>query len=387
MTGGVGRLRPLHTADGVPDRKNLHAQPTLRPPGHRARAGALTGSVAVNAQAPDDPASSEPAAPIVEEQGNEIVHSWSLAPAGSDAEGATGNRPDLSYVADPGSVIEDAVTLYNLSNVPLTFEVYGTDAFNDDNGDFALLGTDEAPTEVGTWVGIGGRQVPVPARTQVTIPITITVPETARPGDHVGAILAANAATSADSAGREVTLDRRTGPRLYVRVNGPLVSELAIADIETDHSGSLNPLAGTTTVSYTIENRGNIRLSGTARAAVGGPFGIGERSGIETAVADLLPGESVTIEEQFDGVPTMGVVTTKIELEPSGDDAGALTSTSRSTTTFAPPMGLLLALLALLFGWLAVRAFRRHRAREIQHPAVISADDRELVREPEPQQT
>ena len=348
---------------------------------------AVAGSATVAAQAPDDPAPPEPAAPIVEEQGNEIVHSWALAPAGNDADGGTGNRPDLSYVADPGSVIEDAVTLYNLSNVPLTFEVYGTDAFNDDNGDFALLGTDEAPTEVGTWVGIGGRQVPVPARTQVTIPITITIPEGARPGDHVGAILAANAATSSDNEGREVTLDRRTGPRLYVRVNGPLVSELAIADIETDHTGSLNPLSGATTVNYTIENRGNIRLSGTARATVGGPFGISERSSLDAEIADLLPGESVTVEEQFDGVPTMGVVITNIELEPSGDDAATLTSTSRSTTTFAPPMGLLLAVLAVLFGWLAVRAFRRHRAREVQVPEVINREDIELVREHEHQQT
>jgi hypothetical protein len=349
--------------------------------------GALTGSAAANAQSPDDPAPSDPAAPIVEEQGNEIVHSWSLAPAGNDADGGTGNRPDLSYVADPGSVIEDAVTLFNLSNVPLTFEVYGTDAFNDDNGDFALLGTDEAPTQVGTWVGIGGRQVPVPARTQVTIPITITVPESARPGDHVGAILAANAATSTDNEGREVTLDRRTGPRLYVRVNGPLVSELAIADIETDHTGSLNPLSGATTVSYTIENRGNIRLSGTARATVSGPLGVGERSGLDTEIADLLPGESITVEEEFDGVPTMGVVITNVELEPSGDDAATFESTSRSTTTLAPPIGVLLALLAVLFGWLAVRAFRRHRARTGELPEIVPLADIEVLREHEHQQT
>ena len=386
MTGGVGRLSPLHTADGVPTRKNSMPNRRSALLATVLALGALTGSAAANAQAPDDPAPPEPA-PIVEEQGNEIVHSWSLAPAGNDADGGAGNRPDLSYVADPGSVIEDAVTLYNLSNVPLTFEVYGTDAFNDDNGDFALLGTGEAPTEVGTWVGIGGRQVPVPARTQVTIPITITIPESARPGDHVGAILAANAATSTDNAGREVTLDRRNGPRLYVRVNGPLVSELAIADIETNHTGSLNPLSGATTVSYTIENRGNIRLSGTARATVGGPLGIGERSGLATEIADLLPGERITVEEQFDGVPTMGVVITNIELEPSGDDAATLMSTSRSTTTFAPPIAVLLAVLAVLFGWLAVRAFRRHRARAVQVPEAITQEDVEFVREHEHQQT
>ena len=346
---------------------------------------ALTGSATVAAQAPDDPAPPDPAAPIVEEQGNEIVHSWALAPAGNDANGGTGNRPDLSYVADPGSVIEDAVTLYNLSNVPLTFEVYGTDAFNDANGDFALLGTDEAPTQVGTWIGIGGRQVPVPARTEVTIPITITIPESARPGDHVGAILAANAATSTDDDGRQITLDRRTGPRLYVRVNGPLVSELAIADIETDHAGSLNPLSGVTTVRYTIENRGNVRAGGTARPTVSGPFGIGERRGLEKEFNDLLPGQSITVEEEFDGVPTLGVVVTDVQLASSSGGADAFEPTSRTTLTLALPIGVLLALLTALLGTLAVRAFRRHRAAAA--PELVTDEDIVVLSESERQPT
>jgi hypothetical protein len=336
--------------------------------------GVLTGSAAATAQAPD-PTPPQPVTPITEEQGNEIVHSWALAPAGNDVNGGVGNRPDLSYVADPGSVIEDAVTLFNLSNVPLTFEVYATDAFNDPNGDFALLGTAEAPTQVGTWVGIGGRQVPVPARTQVTIPITITIPESARPGDHVGAILAANEAISAGEDGQQVTLDRRTGTRLYVRVNGPLVPELAIADIETDHAGSLNPLSGATTVRYTIENRGNVRLGGTARATVSGPFGLGERRGLGREITELLPGESITVEEQFDDVPTLGVVVTRVQLEPSAGDADTFTATSRTSRTQALPIGVLLAFLAVVFGWLAVRAFRRHRAAA--HPELVT--DAEIV--------
>ena len=71
-------------------------------------------------------------------------------------------------------------------------------------------------------------------------------------------------------------LDRRTGTRLLIRVNGPLTAELAVTDVSTDYSPALNPLAGSATVTYVVENRGNTRLGGTATAAVGGPFGIGE---------------------------------------------------------------------------------------------------------------
>ena len=291
--------------------------------------GSLVPTFTASAQSTDDPPT-DPVAPIVpSDEGNEVVHSWALAPAGSDEAGGVGNRPDLSYVADPGAVIEDAVTLYNLSNVPLTFKLYATDAFNDDDGQFGLLGSDETPVDVGTWIGLGGEEVPVPARTQVTIPITLTIPENATPGDHVGAVLAANAALTTGDEGQALTLDRRTGTRLYVRVNGPLVPELAIADVRTDYQPSLNPLSGSATVSYRVENRGNVRLGGTTTASVGGPFGLGRQTGPTTEIPELLPGQSITLEQEFDNVPAFGVAVTEIELDPASDGGTVVASSSR----------------------------------------------------------
>ena len=340
----------------------------------------LVPSAAARAQSNSDPA--EPT-----EQGNEVVHSWALVPAGTEANGGDGNRPDLSYVADPGAVIEDAVTLYNLSNVPLTFQVYATDAYNDEAGKFAVLGTEETPAEVGTWVAVGENDIPVPAQTQVTIPIIITVPDNVRPGDHVGAILAANATVGTNSEGQEIVVDRRTGPRLYVRVNGPLVPEIAIADIETDHDGLVNPLSGSTTVRYTIEKRGNVRLSGVVQASVGGPLGVGERTGPEQEITDLLPGESFTVEEEFTGVPTLGAVVTTVRLDATDAGGASLETVERTATTFAPPLGLLLALLALLFGLLAARAFKRHRARSAAPIEVVTDEHITALSESEHQPT
>ena len=345
---------------------------------------AALASGSATAQTPDP---APPPTDPVEQQSNEVVHSWALTPGGNDASGGVSNRSSLSYVGDPGSVIPDTVTLYNLSNVPLTFEVYATDAFNNSTGDVALLAGDETPTDVGTWVAIPNRSVPVPAGTQVTIPITITIPEGARPGDHAGAILAANAATNPTPEGGQITLDRRTGTRLDVRVNGPIISELAIADIQTDHDGSLNPLSGTTTVQYILENRGNVRLSGTARVTVSGPVGIGERRSLEKQIDDLLPGQSLTVEEVFDGVPTLGVVATKVQIEPSTGDADAFEPASRNALTLALPIGVLLGLLALLFAWLAVRAYRRHSDRVAVVPEIVAVADISTLTESEHQPT
>ena len=87
------------------------------------------------------------------------------------------------------------------------------------------------------------------------MPITITIPEGAAPGDHVGANLASNAAVSTGGDGQTITLDHRTGTRLYLRVNGPLVPELVVADVQTSYSPALNPLGGTAEVTYTVEPR------------------------------------------------------------------------------------------------------------------------------------
>ena len=50
-----------------------------------------------------------------------MIHSWALAPAGSLDPNEAGNRPNLSYTADPGAVVEDAVTLFNYGTAQLTF--------------------------------------------------------------------------------------------------------------------------------------------------------------------------------------------------------------------------------------------------------------------------
>jgi len=349
-----------------------------------AVAAASLGATSVAAQSSDEPAptSNEP---IVVDQGNEVVHSWALTPAGTEEQDGVGNRSGLTYVTDPGTVITDAVTLFNLSNVPLVFRIYSTDAFNNPDGDFDLLGADEVPVDVGTWVDLGAEQIPLEARTQATIPITITIPDNATPGDHTGAILASNAAVSTGDDGQELTLDRRTGTQITVRVNGPLTADLAISNIETDYRSSLNPLSGAATMSYTIENRGNVTLGGTVQASVGGPLGIGEQKGTQIEVAPLLPGGSVTLTEEFDNVPALGVAVAKVQLDPQGDGDVAVSATSRQSISLALPISVLMVMLALLFGLLAWRAYRRHQQRLDDPPLAHDAVAVELDREPEHQ--
>jgi hypothetical protein len=338
---------------------------------------------AQHAQQSDEPDGLDipPAAP-----GEEIVHSWTLAPAGNDETGGGGNRSQLAYVADPGAVLEDAVTLYNLSNVPLVFRIYGTDAVASPDGGIDYLAPDDIPTEAGSWVDFGAEQISLDARTQVTIPITITIPETATPGDHVGGLLASNAAVSSGEDGQVITLDRRTGTRLIVRVNGPLTPELRIENVETDYDGSLNPLSGSATVTYTVENRGNTLAGASLLASIAGPLGVGEQRADAVELPEILPGQSTTITAEFDDVPALGVAIGRVELTPAGDAASEIEASNSQSLSLAIPIAVVLGLLALVFGWLALRAFARHRRVDEDAPEPLD-DVRPAELEPERQPT
>jgi hypothetical protein len=318
----------------------------------------------VSASTPQPP-TSDPTATIPDgpaQPGEEVVHSWALTPGGNTDPDASGNRSQLTYSADPGTTVTDAVTLYNYSNEQLLFRVYATDALNTEDGNFDLLPGKDQPNDVGSWVSVAQENITVEPGRQVTIPITITIPPEATPGDHVGAVVASSPTVSEGDDGQAVLLDRRTGTRLYLRVNGPVTPELAITGVDTTYHQSVNPLAGRATVQFRIENRGNVRVSGKGEVEVSGPFGLGGNTVPMPDVPELLPGSSMTMIVDVDDVPAMFLASTTVTITPTGDDVTGDQSSSGSDTTFAPPLSLLMLLLAAVLGLLAWRRIRRYRA-------------------------
>jgi hypothetical protein len=292
----------------------------------------------------------------------EFVASWTLTPGGSADGDEAGSRPNLSYQVAPGTTFEDTVIVYNLGNVPLDFAIYATDAFNNDDGEFDLLPAEDPPVDVGSWVALADDQLTLPPGKQATIPITVTVPVDATPGDHVGAIVAANTVLSDNGDGPVFNVERRTGTRMYVQVEGPLLRELGVTDVETDYRGALNPVGGTAAVTFRVENRGNVVLGGTPTVSIAGPAGVGKRSLTLPPMTDLLPGEDVTLTAELEGVPAAFINTTEVVIEPvESTEVGGVEPAVGRDRTFAPPISVLLILLAALLALVAWRAFRRHR--------------------------
>lgn len=301
-----------------------------------------------------------------------IVHSWALTPG---VVGNGGERAHFVYDLAPGGEAQDMATILNFSNVALTFTVYPTDAFNTDDGSFSLLASDEEPSDVGTWITLPFETVVVPAGQQLSFPITVNVPPDASPGDHVGAILASSVAQGTQPDGRIVNLDRRTGSRVYVRVAGPLDPELAVEDLQTTYTPSLNPLDGTAEITYRIVNRGNVRLKGTHAASVAGPFGLMRSSSETEELPELLPGESIEVSRTIEGVSATGLAFTDVDLQPiapDGAEVDGIESSGRSGFTLAIPFTIVALLVVLVLAAFARRSYQRHRDDEgilVEHAA------------------
>lgn len=290
-----------------------------------------------------------------------VVNSWAVAPAGQSTDPTQpSERPFFTYSAVPGQVIDDAVVLYNYSNVPLTFRLYPTDAFNNADGGFDALSGDKKPKDVGSWITVEQEAIALPAKSQVRVPVKVRVPSQATPGDHAGAVLASSVAQGTGPDGRVVNVDRRTGTRVYIRVAGPLTPELAITRVHHVYRPSLNPFSGRSDVTYRIENQGNVRLSGRHRLAVAGILGLGSKQQGYKEVPELLPGQSITLTASFKGIPATFVDFATVKVDADDAEGKVLRVVSRRSATVAMPWSLIALGIVLALVFRARRAYRVH---------------------------
>ncbi|MFG2866855.1 WxL protein peptidoglycan domain-containing protein [Streptomyces sp. NPDC048338] len=229
---------------------------------------------------------------------------WAVYPAASEL----GSRPYFYLSADPGTTVTDQVTVANKTGAPLTFLVYGADAYNTErDGGFAVRSRQEKQTGAGAWITPERTRVTVPARSVVTVPYTLAVPADAEPGDHPGAVVALDERVAAGGAGAvAVGVQRAVGARVYLRVNGPTMPALAVEDVTLDQDRPLVPGAGESSalISYTLHNRGNVTLNPRVALRAEGLFGRTLLERTPTGVpSELLPRQKIRLTERWAGSP------------------------------------------------------------------------------------
>lgn len=232
--------------------------------------------------------------------------SWSVYPAAARSAA----RPYFYLSADPGATLTDRVTVTNKTARPLTFRLYAADAYNTArDGGFAVRAQDEKQRSIGAWARTGRDRVTVKARGSVTVPVTITVPEDAEPGDHPGALIALDERVEdAEQGAVALGVRKAVGARIYLRVNGPTMPALSVDDIRVEHSRPLVPGTGKSraVISYTLRNRGNVTLDPEVALRAEGLFGrtLLARD-LKKIPSELLPRQQVRLTETWAGAPQL----------------------------------------------------------------------------------
>jgi len=254
-----------------------------------------------------------------------------LRPA--DETGAFDGRTNFRYAVDPGQSVTDYAAVVNTGTQTQLFTLLGTDAFNDEAGDYALLPTDEDAQRLGSWVtfenGANRMELTLEPGEGRLVPFTLALPAEATPGDHAGGIVA-----SVVTGEGQVELDRRVAIRLYARVSGDLQPRLTISSMAASYVGDWwNMFSGTVRVHYTVDNPGNVALAANVTGGVNTWFGIALPVESSASVKELLPGNSATYEFEAPGVAQLLYLNPHLELSPFVDNDDVSTYVTVAPTT------------------------------------------------------
>jgi hypothetical protein len=292
--------------------------------------------------------------------------SFSGAPAYKDH--VDPNRTRFNGAGDPGQSISDVYFVENSGTLPQEVSIYATDAFNSEDGTFSLLEGSEAPKDAGSWVSFSGsaRQVIfLEPHTSMVIPFTISIPADAKPGDHVGGVIA-----SVISPDGQVKLERRVATRLYVRVSGEIQSALNMSGLDATYEPSLNPFDGKVILTYTVQNTGNVVIGADAESSVSGLFGTQLSGNVASQVPELLPGQSHVGTISIPGVAQWVWMNASTSLfgksTPGTVVTGPLVRVQREASLWAVPWALLILLVIAAFVYFYIRFSRVNNERRSQ---------------------
>lgn len=302
---------------------------------------------------------------------------WSVVPANA---GGPDGRSVIDLELPGGGQAVEHVAVINRSTEPVEFGIDANDGYLTSKGYFDMRPSDVAPVDGGSWITVP-EKVTVAAGATSVVPVTVSIPGNATPGDHPAGVTA-----SLETVSGQVRVQNRVGVRLNIRVTGEYVAKVAVSGVRAEYTGSWNPFVpGTVEVTYTVANAGNIRLVSDNRVVSSTLFTENSWSDPSAARArELMPGGSRTYVARVAGAWPLGPVRTTVVAVPSLAGAAvpdvAVRQAAVATTVWAlpwPQLGLAVLLVLAFFSLRLNAARRRRRIEELIR----------LAREGRPQET
>ncbi len=304
---------------------------------------------------------------------------FGLGPASATA---IDGRPYFAWAATPNAQLTDHVAIVNFGTVPVTLNVFATNAVSLPKGGTGFLSRGQSRGGLASWITLHfphrSGTLSLPAHTKVIVPITLMVPKNATPGDHVGAIIASLTSTIVSKNHAKVHLVQQVAARVVLRVSGRLRPLLTVAGLRVSYANKLNPAeSGVATLRFTVQNSGNELLGGKPEIQVQGLFGSTEIAAHPVTVPIMLPGGSDSESVTIPGVYPQLLMNAKVTISPtvaSGQYDTGLSKYSASTSFWAIPTILLIivVVLILLAGWWIWR-HRRRRTGPVGDAAPVAS--------------
>ncbi|MGO1543087.1 MAG: WxL protein peptidoglycan domain-containing protein [Gulosibacter sp.] len=289
--------------------------------------------------------------------------SWSV----STVDGEQGeNRSSFSYELEPGATVEDAIQVRNTGTEQLSLNIYAADAFTTSDGAVDILPADQPSVDAGMWIVPTTESIDLAPGESTTVNFTITIPNSATPGDHSAALVAS--LLEADT-GSQVQVERRLGLRVTIRVPGDLTANVTLDAVETNYSATWNPFSpGRVNVTYSLTNTGNTRINVVDDVRLSGLFGWFPSATFGTEATDLLPGSTVNVTRE---VPTgvIGPVSGELTIVNTPNDESVAAPESPLTqevSAVATPWMLILLLVIVLAAIIVVIVIWIRRRRMAQ---------------------
>lgn len=175
------------------------------------------------------------------------------------------------YDVAPGQTFEDSVLVSNSGSEEGTARLYPVDAVTGQTGGVIFPLRNVERDDVGGWITIHTREVTLAPNESREVNFTVSVPDDARPGQHVGGLVAENVELARGAEAGEgaftVLVQSRAAVAVQANLPGEPVEKLEITGVETDVQGGYQKfLIG-------LRNAGTVMLKPDGRLTVEGSGG------------------------------------------------------------------------------------------------------------------
>ena len=208
---------------------------------------------------------SAPAQPVAAQEGAK----FSLAPVSADPNGGNA-RSYFVLDGEPGAVLEGAVRISNIGGATGTARLYPVDAATGQTSGVVLLMRNDARRKIGSWMALGVADVTLQPAESRDVPFKLMIPKDARPGEHIGGIVAEDAelrqagpgSPKTNTAGFQIAVQNRVGVAVELTLPGTIREQMAVSGITPGGQ------RGYQTLILGLQNTGNVRLKPTGTLQV-----------------------------------------------------------------------------------------------------------------------